>query len=388
MIHNHITREYTGIVLERMKYLPYGGRMGDLPSHLQHESFVRVGAKNTGGPNMRLLRLEMDKPSLTVTAYISNKFVHPSENRYITPREAACLQDFPDDWAFVGGLGEVHHQIGNAVPVKLAKAIAQSVASFLSNLGIYGEIPVASYFCGAGGLDLGFEQASSEKLSFKTTFATDIDTSCGYTIELNRPNWNFFLGDITSFLGDIVLQQIGENPIVVIGGPPCQTFSVAGKQQATKDPLGTLYRNYIEHISILKPEIVIMENVYGLKQVKRSNVLKEIYHSFEKIGYQVKHEELVAADFGTPQLRRRLIFVATKEKNNFIFPISTHSERINILGEQLYEGAGKSFVHLPKPLVYSKIPKKLMEPISTSLRSINSLISSNRFISIDELRTG
>lgn len=388
MIHNHITREYTGIVLERMKHLPSGGKMGDLPAHLQHESFIRIGAKNTGGPNMRLLRLEIDKPSLTVTAYIFNKFVHPIENRYITPREAACLQDFPDEWTFVGGLGETHQQIGNAVPVKLAKAIASSVANFLANLGIYGEIPVASYFCGAGGLDLGFEQASSDNLKFKTVFATDIDKSCGYTIELNRPNWNFFLGDITCFSGDIVLKQIGGNPIVVIGGPPCQPFSVAGKQQATQDPLGTLYRDYIEHISILKPEIVILENVYGLKQVKRSDMLKEIYRSFDKIGYEVKHQELVAADFGTPQLRRRLIFVATKRRNDFIFPVPTHSHGTNIFGETVYEGAGKSFSHLPKPLIYNKIPNKLIQPTSTALRSVTSLMLSNRLTSIDDLRTG
>jgi len=83
------TREYTGIALERIKHLPPGGKMGDIPQHLQHKSFVRKGDKKTGGPNMRLLRLEDDKPSLTVTAYIFNKFVHPHEDRYITPREAA-----------------------------------------------------------------------------------------------------------------------------------------------------------------------------------------------------------------------------------------------------------------------------------------------------------
>ena len=72
---NHETREYKGIVLERMQHLPPGGKMGDLPKHLQHESFLRTGAKKTGGPNMRLLRLERNEPSLTVTAYIFNKFV-------------------------------------------------------------------------------------------------------------------------------------------------------------------------------------------------------------------------------------------------------------------------------------------------------------------------
>ena len=92
-IPNHITRKYSGLVLERIQHLAPGGRMGDLPKHLQHKSFERKGEKKTGGPNMRLLRLEKDKPSLTVTAFIFNKFIHPTQDRYITPREAACLQD-------------------------------------------------------------------------------------------------------------------------------------------------------------------------------------------------------------------------------------------------------------------------------------------------------
>jgi DNA (cytosine-5)-methyltransferase 1 len=175
--------------------------------------------------------LEMNKPSLTITAYIFNKFVHPTENRYITPREAACLQDFPDDWEFIGSLGEVHHQIGNAVPVLLAKAIGQAVRQFFERRGIDGEIPIASYFCGAGGLDLGFEYSSTITHRFNTCFSTDIDRSCGYTIQLNRPQWNFYLGDITNFSGDVVLNKIGRNPLVVVGGPPCQPFSVAGKQK-------------------------------------------------------------------------------------------------------------------------------------------------------------
>jgi len=371
MIHNHITREYSGIVLERMRHLPVGGKMGDLPEYLQHKSFVRTGAKKTGGPNMRLLRLTPKDPSLTVTAYIFNKFVHPEHDRYITPREAACLQDFPDDWAFVGGLGEVHHQVGNAVPVKLAKSIGIAVAEFLEERGIFGDIPIASYFCGAGGLDLGFEQATNERQSFNTIFATDIDKACGYTIQLNRPEWNFFLGDITKFSGEVVLNQIGRNPTVVIGGPPCQTFSVAGKQKATTDPLGRLYRDYIEHISILDPEVVIMENVYGLKQVKSSNVLAEINRAFKKIGYEVTHRELLAADFGTPQMRKRLIFVATKGTNGFAFPVPTHTPEPDMFGTKPYNGAGCSFSHLPDPQSYKKMPNKAMELTSIPLRSID-----------------
>lgn len=358
MIANHITRAYTGIVLERMRELPVGGRMGDLPQHLQHKSFVRTGEKKTGGPNMRLLRLEMNKPSLTVTAYIFNKFVHPQANRYITPREAACLQDFPDDWEFSGALGKVHHQIGNAVPVKMAKAMADSVAKYLNSLGYSGEIPIFSYFCGAGGFDLGFERSEHEDIYFETKFCTDIEAACGETICKNRPNWNFFLADITKLSPEDARSKAGYSPVVMIGGPPCQTFSVAGKQLATDDSLGQLYRDYIKHVSYLQPEIVVMENVYGLKQVKRSNVLAEIYSAFKGIGYDVTHHELLSADYGTPQMRRRLFFVATKRNNKFSFPDPTHSESENMFGLSLYNGAGESFIHLPEPIILTDARKE------------------------------
>jgi DNA (cytosine-5)-methyltransferase 1 len=359
-----MTREYKGIVLERLKHLPPSGKMGDLPPALQHESYIRKGDKKTGGPNMRLLRLEMDKPSLTVTAYIFNKFVHPAEPRYITSREAACLQDFPIDWIFEGSLYNVQHQVGNAVPVLLAEAMARSVSEYLYSKNYRGRIPIVSYFCGAGGLDLGFEKASNEKVKFETVFCTDIDAACGNTIQRNREKWNFYLGDITKFDADTVLDITKEKPILVIGGPPCQPFSVAGKQKATKDPLGTLYRNYIKHISTLNPEIVIMENVYGLAQVKNANMIKEIYQAFKEIGYNAMHEEILAANFGTPQMRRRIFFIATKGINTFRFPYPTHCEQGDLFGALKYNGAGNSFANLPPPtIVESKTPCKRKETI-------------------------
>jgi len=348
---NHETRTYTGIVLERIKHLPSGGRMGDLPMHLQHESFIRTGAKKTGGPNMRLLRLEMNKPALTVTAYIFNKFVHPDHDRYLTPREAACLQDFPVDYEFKGTLGQTQKQIGNAVPVKLAKAIAKEIANYFIKKNNNGTKLIASYFCGAGGLDLGFEQASNELLKFKTQFSTDIEPWVEATINANRPEWNFLKADIRELNPETVKMALGKSPDIIIGGPPCQPFSVAGKQKATNDPLGTLYRDYIHHIDYLKPEIVVLENVYGLAQVKSINMVQEIYKSFEEIGYAVKHCELMAADYGTPQKRRRLFFIAAKDVSSFRFPEPTHSESNNVFGLPLYEGAGNALQKLPPALI-------------------------------------
>lgn len=348
---NHETREYKGIVLERMQHLPPGGKMGDLPKHLQHESFLRTGAKKTGGPNMRLLRLERNEPSLTVTAYIFNKFVHPIEDRYITPREAAMLQDFPVDYEFKGTLGQIHKQIGNAVPVGLARELAKEVSNYFVRLNKLGTLKIASYFTGAGGLDLGFEQASNSNVFFETCFATDIEKCTELTVKSNRPEWNFVRADITELEPEAVRKIMGSNPDIIIGGPPCQPFSVAGKQKATNDPLGTLYRDYIRHIDALRPEIVVMENVYGLAQVKSANMIEEIYKSFEDIGYDVTHRELLAADYGVPQKRRRLFFVAAKNLELFEYPLPTHSKEPNMLGLPLYKGAGEVILSLPAPSV-------------------------------------
>lgn len=350
-IPNHETREYTGVVLERMLHLPPGGKMGDLPEHLQHESFVRKGNKKTGGPNMRLLRLESGKASLTVTAYVFNKFVHPTENRYITPREAAALQDFPTEYEFKGTLGQVQKQIGNAVPVKLATAVAKEIAKYFERLNRDGKLKIASYFTGAGGLDLGFEKASDDIIKFDTVFSTDIEKWAEATVKHNRPDWNFHREDIAKLSPNVVKNKIGGNPDIIIGGPPCQPFSVAGKQKAINDPLGVLYRDYIRHVSELKPEIVVMENVYGLAQVKSANMIEEIYKSFEKIGYEVTHKELMAADYGTPQKRRRLFFVAAKNLHYFQYPLPTHSETENLFGLPLYNGAGNVINKLPKAAV-------------------------------------
>ena len=213
---NHETRKYTGIVLERIRHLPPGGKMGDLPSYLQHESFVRTGDKKTGGPNMRLIRLEHNEPSLTVTAYIFNKFVHPTEDRYITPREAAVLQDFPLDYAFVGTLGQVQKQIGNAVPVGLAQAVAEEVKKYLQKNGFLGIARIASYFSGAGGLDLGFEKASDDCINFETCFSTDIEEWAEFTINKNRKYWNFHRADITQLAPETVLDFIKKGQMLLL----------------------------------------------------------------------------------------------------------------------------------------------------------------------------
>jgi len=88
--------------------------------------------------------------------------------------------------------------------------------------------------------------------------------------------------------------------------------------------------------------------------VKSANMIEEIYKSFQDIGYEVTHRELMAADYGVPQKRRRLFFVAAKNLHYFQYPHPTHSGTENILGLPLYKGAGESILKLPKAIVQKK----------------------------------
>jgi DNA (cytosine-5)-methyltransferase 1 len=256
---------------------------------------------------------------------------------------------FSFEWEFCGTLGQIQKQIGNAVPVKLSTAIAREMANYFIRKNKK-DIKIASYFTGAGGLDLGFERANNEKIKFRTIFSTDIEKCVELTINKNRPDWNFFREDIQNLSPEFVLKNCGERPDIVIGGPPCQPFSVAGKQKAIHDPMGNLYKDYITHINYLRPSVIIMENVYGLAQVKAVNMIDEIYNSFNAIGYKVTHKELLAADYGTPQMRRRIFFVAAKSLDGLAFPVPTHCATPNLLDLPLYIGAGGVLGDLPMPI--------------------------------------
>ena len=91
-----------------------------------------------------------------------------------------------------------------------------------------------------------------------------------------------------------------------------------------------------------------MENVYGLAQVKSANMIEELYKSFKDIGYDVTHRELMSADYGVPQKRRRLFFVAAKSLHYFQYPQPTHCKTENLFGLPLYRGAGEALLKLPK----------------------------------------
>lgn len=313
-----------------------------------------------------MIRLDPDKPALTVTGYIFNKFVHSFENRFITVREAARLQGFPDSLAFEGTLTSTQLQVGNAVPVPLAKAVFETVLQAAEQFGFGGDVLTGlSLFSGAGGMDIGAEQAGHHRLRVATKVALDNWFDACKTLQR-------YYGSCVSVINrDIVKVRepiqfwrefSGESgpPDVVYGGPPCQSFSQAGKQKGTIDDRGQLVFEFLRFIEQLRPAFFIMENVTNLKGVGGGLLYYHILERIQTIGYNLSVEALLAADFGAPQLRRRLIFLGCrKDIGTLSFPTPTHSEQ-DTLFSQPYTTVRQAFAGLPDAEFSKLAPASLL----------------------------
>lgn len=180
-------------------------------------------------------------------------------------------------------------------------------------------------FCGAGGLSLGFIQNG-----FITSLANDIEPCCVDTYAHNHPDTprkNIVLGDINEVINNIDNLMRFKNVDVVVGGPPCQGFSMANRQRLIDDPRNKLYKSYVKVVSIVKPKFFVMENVKGMKSVS-----SQVIEDFQKIGYNVSCRLLNAKNFGVPQNRERLIFIGNRlgKDNDEIFnKIEAQSNKIN-----------------------------------------------------------
>lgn len=182
-----------------------------------------------------------------------------------------------------------------------------------------------SVFCGGGGLDLGFTTAG-----FKPLFSSDIIPVFCETIHNNLTNHISESHDITKLSGNYVLEKINSKVDVVIGGPPCQSFSILGSRKSTKDPRGKLIYEYARFIREINPRAFLFENVPGILTVNKGADWKELLSFFEKeTGYHIQWTKLNAVWFGVPQYRQRIIAVGfrdEKDYNRFKWPAKTYSE--------------------------------------------------------------
>jgi len=171
-------------------------------------------------------------------------------------------------------------------------------------------------FCGAGGLSYGFEKAG-----FNILLGIDNDKKALETFELNHNGAKSICGDITeiSYKEHIAPLLNGKKIDVIIGGPPCQGFSLSGPRNFN-DPRNKLYLSYIRLVSEIQPKAFVIENVPGLVGLFNGEVKDNIIKTFAEMGYDVKYKILCAADYGVPQNRKRVVFVGVKGINTFDYP--------------------------------------------------------------------
>ncbi|MCK6407191.1 MAG: DNA cytosine methyltransferase [Rhodocyclaceae bacterium] len=166
-----------------------------------------------------------------------------------------------------------------------------------SSPGISKGWKVLSLFSGGGGLDIGLELAG-----FETVTCVDNDPESCKTLRHNRPHWEVFEGDIREFTPKGQFD-------VVVGGPPCQGFSTAGKGNPN-DPRNFLWREYFRVVATVKPKAILLENVAGMLNKKNAHHIQEFLESLRSLGYCATYGVLDAAEYGVPQHRKRLIIVA------------------------------------------------------------------------------
>ncbi|MDV3459227.1 DNA cytosine methyltransferase [Sphingomonas sp. HF-S4] len=189
-----------------------------------------------------------------------------------------------------------------------------------------------SLFTGAGGLDLGFEAAG-----FDTRVAVEMDARCVETLRANRP-WPVIARDVGQVSTEELLKAaclaVGEAD-VLIGGPPCQPFSksgfwATGEARRLDDPRATTIDHYLRILEEARPRAFLLENVEGLGFKGKDEGLARIREAVAAINrrygtaYKPEIAVLNAADYGVPQVRRRLLIVAARDGARFRFPEPTH----------------------------------------------------------------
>ena len=192
--------------------------------------------------------------------------------------------------------------------------------------------PVVSLFSGAMGLDLGLYEAG-----LRVAVSQDMDRWCVETMRRNKHT--AVEGDIRELVAadpacEFLLAASGvhrDAVFAVVGGPPCQSFSTAGKRLGVEDARGQLYLEFIKVVAAIRPRFFIMENVKGLASMpsdpldKNSKpVLQDILEAFEFIGYNTVHGVLDAVHYGTPQFRERLVIVGSRDGEEVFLPAPTH----------------------------------------------------------------
>jgi len=242
----------------------------------------------------------------------------------------------------IGKSWVIEQQSLNVYGLKTAHKVAEDHRVYKVNT----KKPIAlSFFSGAMGLDLGIEKAG-----FDVRLACEVDKFCRQTIALNKPN-TALLTDINEYTAHDVREAADlkafDDIDLIMGGPPCQAFSTAGKRKGFNDDRGNVFLKYIELSLELRPKYFVIENVRGLLSCpmehrphdQRGNdfpdlkddelkggALNFIINRLEQSGYSYSFNLYNSANFGTPQVRERVIIICSRDGGKPPFLIPTHSQ--------------------------------------------------------------
>ena len=182
---------------------------------------------------------------------------------------------------------------------------------------------IIDLFCGCGGLSLGFKEAG-----FNVLLGIDNWKDALVTFKHNHSGSDILCADLMNLNPEEVNRAVAGKKIdVIIGGPPCQGFSVAGKR-IIDDKRNRLYKSFVRMVEFFKPKAFVLENVPNILTMGEGIIKRAIISDFEALGYKVVNKVLIASDYGVPQNRRRAIFVGLLSGKEFLFPEPTVKQRI------------------------------------------------------------
>jgi DNA (cytosine-5)-methyltransferase 1 len=201
---------------------------------------------------------------------------------------------------------------------------------------------VLSLFSGAMGLDIGLEQAG-----LHVAASVEIDPAACRTIRANRPDLPLYEGDVFDLSGGKLLELAGVKAgevFAIVGGPPCQAFSTAGRRRGTADERGNVILSFVRLVREIQPAYFVMENVRGLLSMPlgavpeghedwadrvhvKGSLLAFLAERFVELGYDVSFGLLSAANYGVPQKRERVIVIGSRDGGRVPLPDPTHAER-------------------------------------------------------------
>jgi DNA (cytosine-5)-methyltransferase 1 len=174
---------------------------------------------------------------------------------------------------------------------------------------------VIDLFSGCGGMSYGFEQTGR----FDIAAGIDNWQDSLVTFSNNHKSAAVLNLDLANFQPLDIERITGGDIDVIIGGPPCQGFSISGKRDPN-DPRNKLYSGFVKTVEHFQPKAFILENVPNLVSMEKGRIKDRIIADFSELGYEVKYKILLASNYGVPQNRRRVVFVGVKEGGNFEFP--------------------------------------------------------------------